>query len=228
MLLKMMGSNRCHERVVPHALHRGDLHVRHPDLANSCSAKVSFKRHCWDVWLLKVPFSCLMFLTLACSPIPTFRKRKICHGKREMITAFTKSVYSLQNDESFLLQKPSEFFKCPAEPAEPVNGIGGPSPPCYKQLNNKGDKESSIKEVRKLDWANWMNMEYMLNCWNACAWSSRVLSSVEWSYRHFWGRLPWPTYSNLHRISKWRRSYPWLPFLQRLGTPEGSWSWEIG
>ena len=137
-----------------------------------------------------------------------------------MITPFTAisvltskiAVYSLQNDGFFAASKTRECFNCPAEPAERVNGIGGPSPPCCKQQGWQGIKANSIK------------VEYI--CWNGCAWSSKVLSSVESSF------LRSSSMTHLQQpTSKWRM----MPIVPVASVPsetwdtrvQGSWSWTI-
>ena len=211
--LKMMGSKRCHEICVPHALCcRGDLHFRHADLAHSRSLckKVLSKPSCQDVWLLKCHFSCLMFLTLACS-LPHFAFERAAMVKRRWSHHSLQSVYSLQRlrctpfkmTAFLLLQKP---LSATSVPQNQLNEWMELEAPVLHAVNNKGDKAS--RQTRSM-WNIFVEMVA----------HEAVKFYHPWN-RPFWGRLPWPTYSNLHRNGKWCRSYPWLPFLQKLGTPE--------
>lgn len=219
--LKMMGSKRCHEICVPHALCcRGDLHFRHADLAHSRSLCKSVVQAILSGCLaFKVPFFMFDVSDFGMQP-PPFRFRKSCHGKKEMITPFTAisvltskiAVYSLQNDGFFAASKTCECYNCPTEPAERVNGIGGPSPPCCKQQGWQGIKANSI------------NVEYI--CWTGCAWSSKVLSSVESSF------LRSSSMTHLQQpTSKWQM----MPIVPVASVPsetwdtrvQGSWSWTI-
>ena len=182
-------------------------------------AKVSSKPSCQDVWLLKCHFSCLMFLTLACS-LPHFAFERAAMVKRRWSHHSLQSVYSLQrlrctplqNDGFFAASKTCECYNCPTEPAERVNGIGGPSPPCCKQQGWQGIKANSI------------NVEYI--CWTGCAWSSKVLSSVESSF------LRSSSMTHLQQpTSKWQM----MPIVPVASVPsetwdtrvQGSWSWTI-
>lgn len=174
-------------------------------------AKVSFKLHCRDVWLLKVLFFVFDVSDFGMQP-PPFRFRKSCHGKKEMITPFTAisvltskiALYSLQNDGFFAASKTCECFNCPTEPAERVNGIGGPSPPCCKQQGWQGIKANSIK------------VEYI--CWNGFAWSSKVLSSVESSF------LRSSSMTHLRQpTSKWRM----MPIVPVASVPSETWDTRV-
>ena len=173
-------------------------------------AKVSSKPSCQDVWLLKCHFSCLMFLTLACS-LPHFAFERAAMVKRRWSHHSLQSVYSLQRlrctpfkmTAFLLLQKP---VSASIVPQNQLNEWMELEAPALHAVNNKGDKAS--RQTR----SKWNIFVEMVA-------HEAVKFYHPWN-RPFWGRLPWPTYSNLHRNGKWCRSYPWLPFLQKLGTPE--------